>query len=591
MGLGFETHMEELGLHHQMGESQLEELGLHHQMGESQLDPVEGEVIWVSGQRSLHLLLSINPHTLIHILALISSILSLFTQHFAPITTLIILAMSVREIAFFPPNNCTTNELRLRTSHFNLKKFLARVEGRDILIGHVYENLEANPAMYDDDTLKSYWVDPIKGQPVPWTPLQRGEKLSLKPIPAHLFSLQRTPAALSELSQRPTTGKRRKTTENMGTQVEDFTQSSQYTQASCAGSIDPGLDAVEDLRQDNMEIRSMLKLLQDDIAEVTGKDGKLNEMEEKMERLANNQLKDSESTQALTTRVISLEEDGKSRMDRIEESIGLAEKKTKETAAVVEGLQENGPTEELVRTVELLDSYSRARNVVVFGFKVNFDMTENPLERDLPGNDAAAFLDLIGLGPRDGIGNFLAVRRGMGILQGSKQLAAPQQNSQPRDQQDQAHSEDVEMNDTPTGEEMPMFQPPLVISFENSFRARDVIYKFLEWKRSPENAESEINARIDTTLRERQLQKETQQVVNTLREKGMDARYRPGGKIAIFKNGGTFDRYENWYERWFSETATEVWRLERRCIPDGLALRASVQTQSGLLELEWGLGS
>ncbi|KAI5801543.1 hypothetical protein DFH27DRAFT_652930 [Peziza echinospora] len=137
---------------------------------------------------------------------------------------------------------------------------------------------------------------------------------------------------------------------------------------------------------------------------------------------------------------------------------------------------------ETLRTVEYLDANARMSCVVVFGWPVNADGNED-FEADAPNaatQDALSFLERIGA--PDSIGEWNAMRRG------------------------------VVREDDPEG-----VWPTLAITFENQFKAREIIRTFLRHKSYAHEKDIAYNARIDTTLNKRKLLKSTQMVIDVLR--------------------------------------------------------------------------
>lgn len=86
----------------------------------------------------------------------------------------------------------------------------------------------------------------------------------------------------------------------------------------------------------------------------------------------------------------------------------------------------------------------------------------------------------------------------------------------------------------------------LLITMENTFKARDVVLQYGRYKAQHRLCNFVVS--LDRTPYEQQIAKDTQRRIKVLRQKGVDARYRDVGKIAIFKDR-RFEKFleqENW---------------------------------------------
>lgn len=197
--------------------------------------------------------------------------------------------------------------------------------------------------------------------------------------------------------------------------------------------------------------------------------------------------------------------------DKILDTLKLETSKAVNGVAQLESKVKSGGSQEgfveLARRVEFLDASERSKTIIVFGWPIN-STGEAPDTMSFPevvAIDAQQFLDTIGVTEVHAVGPYKYGRRGS--------------------------------NAVPALDGLP---PPMFLTFKDSFAAQMVFQQYLNYKRRPHNSNASFRAKIDVTIHERNLQRATQRMVDELRAKGMDARYRQGGRIARYTTGNIF---------------------------------------------------
>ncbi|KAI5782399.1 hypothetical protein DFH27DRAFT_616127 [Peziza echinospora] len=398
----------------------------------------------------------------------------------------------------------THEELKATCAALNVPLSNSRLKTAEVARTAVAMSRESNH-IYNLQYLQDKWVS-SSGSSHTWSPLQEHESVRFITLSPELQdTMEFTPPRSSTRRRKPTLRMNTAPTQVMDSQSQsqmDYTLDLTPT-STTNESI---MEKIEEIKQEQNYLKKIMSRFREDVQEtaenVERDSGRLTKLEDLVT-----------SASETTTTLLEPSLENETRLKDLEGKYDAMKIQNDTNAALAESLKamrtQSIPADAL-RTIEQLDSLSRASNVVVMGWPLNANASED-FVADGSGavRDATAFLDCIGALPEHRIGQFKAARRGR--PQGEDEL----NTSQP---------------------------PPLIMTMENQFKAREVCRLFIWHKRQSHNATITYNAKIDVTVRERVLMRETQEVVNLLRDRKMDARYRPGGRIAVF-NGNMFSHY------------------------------------------------
>lgn len=400
------------------------------------------------------------------------------------VTSREVVMTSTREVGFSVDPDLPFSTIKEICSALEVLPTTSKYDGASNANEKVYSTFTSNPALYNMTVLQRCWVDPLTLMPIVWTPLAVGERVSLvKCIPR--------PGIKKSYS-----GKKRKN-------VLDRSES-----VVSRGDLD-SMDVLMEEGSDMDGVWSQLAALKEELVTIRSSVAEMGGIKKRLSAVVDSQTKQAESITFISATVSSMQDD-----------IARLNSATVESDAAIAALQGKiklTGTEEManmVRTVEYLDAADRSKNVIVFGWPVNYSGDDTLMGNAIVSSDAFQFLDTIGITDEHNLGSYSSFRR------------------QPR-----SNLDDLNTSDTP---------PPLIICFTDTFKARAVLQAFLLHSRLPSSIGIKYRAKIDTTLRERDLQRATQPVVDVLRQQGVDARYRPGGCIAKYLGGNIFS---SWIEK------------------------------------------
>lgn len=450
--------------------------------------------------------------------------------------TLILSHMASRTLVFHIPSSAKVEELKALCRNLGIKvkgrtkmEYVAAVEKR------VYESTSA--AKYHDlPVLQGCWWDPVTSSQVVWSPLSSGEKLVLvagteailnqNPFRSSQSQSSRMASQPSQaddsqidLSQNSTDDALEYIQQDTSMRDSDLAASPRLDSAQADLSPWATRGELELLRRELMLLKSQsteafdgVNSLADDVAACSSAINDCEDACSKVETLATSHKNIASTVNLLTKEYKTRWGKYDKEMETVAATIAAAREAVESVGKKSAKMEEDHKF--LVNTVEVLDSRDRSKNLIITGFPINYNCVESdppPPHGVVAVADATAFLMLVGITENHWIGQFHAIRRPV------------------RD-----------VKDRPVLPAGVRYFPPLIVSFENAFKAQAVLQQYIAYSKAPENSGVTFRARVDTTWKEREMAKQVGEVVNALRDdsrgQGIDARYRPGGKIAIFIN-------------------------------------------------------
>lgn len=358
----------------------------------------------------------------------------------------------------------------------------------------LYKEFARKSDLYNMEELRLHWVNPKTGDFVEWAPLEAGERVRLR-------SCKHRPVGI----RKGHSGRRKRV--GLGPSLS-FQSASQVSQAEMADWDESRADVTTEIDK----IWEYLNVFRDDLIGVESGLAEVSEIKSGLSAVVEAQTSQAETIASLASSMMDIKRD----VSRL----GTATEKAAALVASLETKVSTTGTAELanvVKTVEYLDAAERSKSLIVFGWPVNSTDDRGITGLAVASSDAFHFLETVGVTERFELERYSSVRR------------------QPRKDQP----------DTPM-DGSSVSPPPLIISFSDSFKAQAVLQAFLTFSRRPESRNISFRAKINTTPRERELQRQTQPIVNLLRETNIDARYRSGGRIAKYVGGNIFS---NWIDR------------------------------------------
>lgn len=408
-----------------------------------------------------------------------------------------ILSMTTREVGFCVDCSLSFETIKEVCASLKVLTTTMKIQACNNAANKVYSEFANKPEIFLMPSLRNHWVNPETGEPLLWSAPKPGEQIVLKSCKTTRLSLRKSHS-----------NKKRKSAPDM--LQPSSSQGSQQGTSEVTTEWD---DARGEIHAEMDKIWKHISSFCDDLSVVESGICDVVDFKQDMISLVESQTKQGETVQSLG-KIVS----------EFQFRISKMETTTDEASRIVAELQGKVATAGvaemagIAKTVEYLDASERSKNLVIFGWPVNSNNENTSDGAAVASSDAFHFLETVGVTEEHNLGRYSAVRRQARMSRNDADVAMGGSSDSP---------------------------PPLVITFSDPFKAQTVLQAFFSHMRAVPGP-VRYRAKIDTTPRERELQRATQPIVNILRAKGVDARYRSGGRIAKYISGNIFS---NWMDK------------------------------------------